>query len=138
MDASIFQDKTEQPDIGMLRNAIGNAYECWEAVKNYVFEKYPKALEEWNFANKYGWSCRLKDNKRAIVYLLPRDKFFKVAFVFGQKAYDEIMSSQIADEIKKELQIAKVYAEGRGIRIAITDGQLIPDIKMLVDIKLKY
>ena len=86
--------------------------------------------------DKYGWGLRIKDRKRAILYLLPRDRFFKVAFVFGRKATDLIMNSEVSAYIKSELDSARVYAEGRGIRIEITSNILIPDILMLVDIKI--
>jgi hypothetical protein len=134
---SIFQDKTKVPDNDALKKALTDSFEYWKIIRDYVIEKYPIVLEEWNYS-KYGWSCRLKDKKRAIVYLLPRDKYFKIALVFGQKAYEEIMCSQIADIIKTELQSAKVYAEGRGIRIDISNQHLLPDIKKLIDLKLKY
>jgi len=101
--------------------------------------KYPTGLAEWNFpGKKYGWSYRIKYKRRAIIYLLPRDKYFKVAFVFGQKAFDTIMGSDICVEIKSELEQATKYAEGRGIRIEVKDDSLISDIEKLVDIKLKY
>lgn len=85
---------------------------------------------------KYGWSYRIKDKRRAIIYFLPRDKFFKVAFVFGQKATDIIMASDIDDDIKAELLQARKYAEGRGIRIEIKNELIISDIKKLIEIKL--
>ena len=46
------------------------------------------------------------------------------------------MSSQVSDVIKTELDSAKVYAEGRGIRIDVKDPMIIDDIKQLIDIKL--
>jgi hypothetical protein len=73
-----------------------------------------------------------------IIYLLPRDKFFKVAFVFGQKATDAILESHIADAIKNELQATKVYAEGRGIRIDIKDPKATEDILKLIAIKIDF
>ena len=97
--------------------------------------KYPNGIESRN-CSKYGWSFRIDDKKRAILYLLPRDKFFKAAFVFGQKATEIILQSKISISIKKELEVAKVYAEGRGIRIDIKDDLPVDDIKKLVDIKL--
>ncbi len=87
-------------------------------------------------AQKYGWSFRIKDKKRAIIYFLPREKYFKVAFVFGQKAYDIILESDISDEIKTELSKAKKYAEGRGIRIDVRNEEIISDIQKLIEIKL--
>lgn len=64
-----------------------------------------------------------------MIYLLPRDGFFKIAFVFGQKAVDEILKSNITESIKTELKNAKVYAEGRGIRIEVREGSLLNDLK---------
>ena len=132
---SIFKDKNKQPNKNDLKESFGDTYQLWQLIEDYVISKYPKGFEEWS-CSKYGWSCRIKDKKRAIIYLLPRDRFFKVALVFGQKATDIIMKSQIANSIKTELDSAKVYAEGRGIRIDIKNNVIINDIQELIDIKL--
>lgn len=132
---SIFTDKNKQPDHTDLQAALGASYQLWQLIKEDIICKYPQAKEEWSFS-KYGWSCRIKDKKRAIIYLLPRSQFFKTAFVFGQKATDLIMKSQISESIKTELASARQYAEGRGIRIDIYDNTIISDIKQLIDIKL--
>ena len=139
MDISIFTDKNSIPDSSDLINSLGDTYNLWQLLKEYVHLKYPTSLDEWNYSGeKYGWSFRIKDKKRAIIYLLPRNMYFKVAFVYGQKAMDLIMKSQISDAIKNELQTAKVYAEGRGIRIDINDEGIINEVKELIDIKLTY
>ena len=132
---SIFTDKNKLPNDNDLKKSLGETYELWQLIKDYVISKYPKGFDEWS-CSKYGWSLRMKDKKRTIIYLLPRDKFFKVAFVFGQKATDTIMKSQIANSIKTELDSAKVYAEGRGIRIDIKGKKIMCDIQELIDIKL--
>jgi hypothetical protein len=137
MDTSIFTVKTKIPDDNDLRKALGSTTNLWQALHEHVHLKYPEALDEWNYSGeKYGWSFRIKDKKRAIVYLLPRDKFFKVALVFGQKATDAILNSPVSEEIKRELESARVYAEGRGIRLDIKDNVLIDDVKRLIDIKM--
>ncbi|NOU19273.1 MAG: DUF3788 domain-containing protein [Bacteroidales bacterium] len=135
MDKSIFTDKNTTPSNDDLKESLGDTYQLWQLIKDYIISKYPKGFEEWNYSN-FGWNFRIKDKKRAIVYLLPRDKFFKVAFVFGQKATDIIMQSQISQAIKTELSSARVYAEGRGIRIDIKNDSIISDIKSLIDIKM--
>jgi hypothetical protein len=70
--------------------------------------------------------------------LLPREKYFLVAFVFGEKATREAHDSTIAPEIKATIQSARVYAEGRGFRIEVRNETIVNDIKKLIDIKLKY
>jgi hypothetical protein len=61
--------------------------------------------------------------------LLPRDGFFKVALVFGQKATELILASTVSEDLKNELKAAKVYAEGRGIRVEVKNKSIIDDIK---------
>lgn len=136
-DISAFTDKKIVPNDDLLSEAIGRTFRLWENIKKYVYSKYPDATEEWNYpGQKYGWSFRLKDKKRTIVYLLPRKKYFKTAFVFGQKATDIILKSNVSDSIKQELRSARVYAEGRGIRISVNKKDILQDIEFLIDTKL--
>lgn len=135
---SIFIDKNIEPTSEDLKKGLGETFKIWKVFEEFTKENYPKAIAEWNFSSeKFGWSFRIKDNKRVILYLLPRDKFFKTAFVFGQKATEQILESTISEVIKKELMAAKVYAEGRGIRIEVRDKSNLKDIKELIKIKIK-
>lgn len=134
---SIFTDKNIKPTNENLKEALGETFEFWMDFVDYTYQNYPAAIEEWNFSSeKFGWGFRIKDPKRVLIYLLPRDKFFKVAFVFGQKATDKILQSSISEDIKEELRTAKVYAEGRGIRIDVRQKSSIEDIHQLIKIKI--
>ena len=137
MDISFFIDKTNKPEQKDLIKALGRTFKTWEDIINLVYLKNPNAISEWNFpGQKYGWSYKIKDMKRAIIYLLPRDKKFMAAFNFGQKAFEKIMDSNISEAIKHSIESAKVYAEGRGIRIEIKNRKQLKDISQLIDIKL--
>lgn len=137
MDKSIFIEKEKTPTEKDLKKVLSRSYELWHDIYCLVYQKFPAAISEWNFpGKKYGWSFRIKDKKRAIVYLLPRDKYFKVAFVFGYKAFGEILKSSISDEIKTELKAARVFAEGRGIRLEVRHKKALKDITKLIEIKI--
>jgi hypothetical protein len=136
MDISIFTDKSKTPSIEEIKNLGDEYFDLWREICDYVLEMYPSAVAEWNYPGaKYGWSFRIKDKKRAIIYLLPRDEFFKVAFVFGKKAFDKIMNSDICEFIKKDISEAKAHVEGRGISIDV-NIEIIPDLKKLIQIKI--
>jgi hypothetical protein len=136
-DISVFKDKKIIPDEKELTQALGDTVTWWNAIQEYVYSQYPNATADWTFPGlKYGWNFRMKDNKRAILYFLPRNKFFRVAFVFGQKATDTILKSNISEHIKNELKSARIYAEGRGIRIDVKNKKVVNDIKFLIDVKL--
>lgn len=135
--ASVFTDKTQTPAPAILKKALAGNYELWCEIKEYIIRRYPKAIEEWKYAGKsFGWSCRLKDKKRVIIYLLPCDKYFTASFVFGAKATEQALETGISEKIKDIISSAKVYAEGRGFRIDVKDSKILKDVKKLVDIKL--
>jgi len=46
------------------------------------------------------------------------------------------MKSEVKEFIKTELQNARVYSEGQGIRIDVKDSEALPDIMELIQIKL--
>lgn len=137
METSIFMNLQVTPQAADLVVPLGGTYSVWKEIRDFVFEKYPAALEEWHVSvKKYGWGFRIKDKKRAIIYLSPREGFFRVAMVFGQKATDRILESNISNDIKEELINSKVYVEGRVIRLEVHNDTLLKDIKKLVEIKI--
>jgi hypothetical protein len=134
---SIFEDQNIVPTDELLQAAVGETFSLWKDIENYTLSLYPEAKKEWKFSGqKHGWSYRISDKKRVLVYLLPRDKFFKVAFVFGKIAFYEIVESHINESIKNELMMTKEYAEGRGIRLAITNENQLKDIHFLIETKI--
>jgi hypothetical protein len=138
MALSIFEDKSKEPVDNDLRNALGNTYELWNGIKNFVLRHYPAAEEEWKHAGQnYGWGFRLKDKKRVIVYLTPAHRFFRFSLVLGEKATQNALNSKISLTTKTAIKAAPVYAEGRGFRLEIKDNKFIEDIKALILIKLE-
>lgn len=139
MDKSFFTDKTFIPTVESLKSALQETYPYWQQIEGYTLTKYPAAEKEWKFpGEKHGWSYRIKDKKRVIVYLLPRDGYFKAALVFSEKATNTVMESSVDEKIKSHLMAAKAYAEGRGIRIEVQNSNIVRDIKALIDIKLSH
>ena len=138
MALSIFDDESTTPGSGDLSRVLGNKYELWNEIKAFVYKNFPAATEEWNCSGKNsGWGFRLKDKKRAIIYLIPCSGFFKIGLVYGEKATREALNSTVSKEIKSIIENAKVYGEGRGFRIDITNYEILEDIKNLITIKLK-
>lgn len=138
-DHSIFTDKSVMPAHTDLESGIGQCYACWTRLADTTLRLYPEGIGEWNYPGpKFGWSYRIRDKKRAIIYLLPREGYFKVAFVYGEKAFDEVMKSSVNQMIKDELSSAKPYREGRGIRLDVRDDSILSDLEILIRIKLQF
>jgi len=135
---SIFLDKSKRPGEAELKTVLNKTFPYWKSIEEFTLKTMPAAKGIWHFSGaKFGWSYRISDKKRVIIYLLPRDKFFKCAFVFGGKAYEKVLLSNVSDEFKNELKAAKPYAEGRGIRLEVKSKTILSNIKELVKIKIK-
>jgi len=135
---SIFIDKNKTPNDSDLKLGLKDCYMLWKELENYTLDCDTQNKPLWKFTSeKFGWGFQIKDKKRTIVYLLPRDKYFKVGLVFGKKAVEKIMLTKINDSIKKKINDAPEYAEGKGVRIDVNDESLLNDIKALIEIKIK-
>lgn len=134
---SSFIDKKKEPNEAELKVVLDTTYAYWKHLRDFTVQCFPKAQAAWHYSgDKYGWSFRICDKKRVLLYLLPHDTFFKIAMLFGQKASDEILDSSVSETIKHELELSKGYAEGRGIRLDIKNKSLLKDITCLIQIKV--
>jgi hypothetical protein len=61
-----------------------------------------------------------------------------VAFVFGEQATTAILESTIVEHIKNDIKVSRKYAEGRGIRIDITNQTLVSEIEKLIAFKVAH
>lgn len=137
-DSNMFMDKSAMPDDAALRSALGDTHRLWCALRDDTFASVPRAAEEWKYPGAaHGWSYRIKDGKRNLLYFLPRDGFFKIAMVFGERACEAVYSSDVSDSIKQALREARPYVEGRGIRIDVRTDADLGDIRTLLGIKLQ-
>ena len=136
-DEIVFPEKEIKPAPEKVSAVLGKCDSLWQEIARYVESVYPTVIKEWKFPGaKYGWSYRLKDRKRVIIYMIPQRGFFRVAFVFGEAATKKVLHSSVSEKIKDDLRNARAYAEGRGIRIDVTGKPILKDIFTLVDIKL--
>jgi len=134
---SVFLDKSTVPTEAMLIEALGNTKHLWDNIAQWVQDNYPPVTEEWTYAGKnYGWSFRLKQKKRTILYFIPQDGYFPNAFVFGDKAVEVILQGNFPEEVKQDLRAARKYAEGRGIRIAVQGEDEVKVVTGLVEVKM--
>ena len=87
MALSVFDDKSRKPQAGELANILKRAGAHWDNLIAYIASDYPPLDETWNFAGaKWGWSLRLKQKKRTVLYMTPCKGYFLVGIVLGEKA----------------------------------------------------
>jgi hypothetical protein len=96
-------------------------------------------VQEWNsYSPKAGWSLRLKNKDRNILYLGPCEGVFRVAFVLGDKAVAAARESDLPQNVIKLIDEAKRYAEGTAVRFETMKAKDIDSVVKLAGIKLAH
>jgi hypothetical protein len=134
---SIFSDKSETPNDQSLSDALGASYKYWEELRAHLEVEYGELIQEWKFySQKFGWTLKVLRKKRNLFFFTPCRKYFRLAFVFGDKAVSAIKNSDLPKTLIKELLNAKKYPEGRGLRIEVKSRKDVEHIIALVNIKI--
>lgn len=138
MATNYFVDRTTEPQDKDMEMALGSTYPLFEKIVEYLVDTYKDIRPEWKqYSKKTGWQLKLLKGKRNIMFVVPFEGYFIVYFTFGDKAVQQVMESDLPDEIKTELQNAKKYMEGRGLNLSITENaENIDHIIKLIEIKL--
>lgn len=136
---SVFLNKDQKPDAAELQMHLGSTITYWEQLHHFVFEQYPGAEELWSYFSKnYGWGYRIKDKRRAIIYMSPYEGYFQVTMLFGPRALEHIYASDLDPWIRKTLEEGKKYPEGKVIHIPVRDNTWIKSIQKLIKVKLAF
>ena len=134
---TIVPDKNVEPDDQMLKEAFGETSIIWEKIKQHLNSEYGVMTEEWRFYNqKSGWIMKTLKKKRNLFFPIPLKNYFKLNFVFGDKAVKEVEKSDLPEGIINDLKNTRKYVEGRGIQIEVKSDDDFENIKKLIAIKI--
>lgn len=134
MAESVFGDKAVMPDTGALAVALGDAKALWdEAIA------VSGGIGEWKFYTKAaGWTYPVKKGKRTLFYMMPKDGYFQLTFVYGERATLAAKSTGLPEQVLDDLLHAKAYVEGRSVQVNIMDAGDMETMRKLLEIKLAY
>ena len=136
MSLSIFGDKADTPTEEALAAALGKSKTLWDDIKKQVESAGGNYNDEWKYySKKAGWSFVVRCGKRTILYLIPQDKYFKVNFVFGDKAVAAAQDAGLPESIVALIMEATPYTEGRSFMFDIASLGDVDSVRKLISIK---
>ena len=139
MSENVFKAKETRPDEIMIRSALGTSHIHLEDLRRFVDAEIGETKEEWKYyGKKLGWTLKKFLKKRNLFFISIYEGYFRIAFVFGDKAVDQILDSGMGPSLKKELAEARKYAEGRGLSIRVDNAGSLDDVKELIRIKVRH
>ena len=137
MALSAFEDPSQPPSADELRFALGPSAALWNALLQHVQSACTPLSELWNHSGaKFGWSLRLKQEDRVILYLTPQRGAFLVGLVLGERAAQSAEAGSLPPLALAALTAAPKYAEGRGIRLSVTSQATLEAVQALIPFKL--
>ena len=120
MALSAFDDKAHPPTDEQVQVVLGRSGDRWTQLKEELQAAYGPLEEKWGYPGaKYGWSLALKNKKRALIYLGPRQKHFTASTALGDKAARLGLDSDLPDTGKALIRDAQKFPEGRAFRIEV-------------------
>ena len=137
MALSAFADKAHEPQPAELHKVLGRSGARWDELVAFVESQYSPLTVSWGFAgSKWGWSLRLKQRKRTVLYMTPCKRHFLVGFALGEKAVRAAHSVPLHETVLALIDAAPKYAEGRGVRIEVRTRSDVESVKQLAAVKM--
>lgn len=133
-----FLGKRDQPTDAEIDAVLGPAASLWAGIIQQVTTDAGKVTQEWQgiHVNKYGWSLRLRQSGRNIVYLIPCNGCFRVGFSLNDKAVKAAKAARLPQKVADALAAAPHYHEGTGLRVTVYEDGDLAAIRKLTQIKL--
>ncbi|MFQ6084086.1 MAG: DUF3788 domain-containing protein [Candidatus Aminicenantia bacterium] len=137
MSENAFLQKEIVPNDTLVEKKLGLNYQYLKEIRSFIKETLGETTAEWKYyGKKNGWLLKTLYKKRNLFFVNVCDGYFKITFVFGDKAVNAINNEDISQDLKEEVLAARKYAEGRGLTIRVNDDSCLMDIKKLINIKI--
>lgn len=136
--ANAFLGKLTEPSDAEVISTLGPCAKIWKEFIAWMAAKECVSEQEWKgiAVKKYGWSLRLKQKGRNIVYLGPGQSCFMVSFVLSDKALSAAKSERLPQAVQNALAQAPRYPEGNGLRLLVRRASDLAAIRKIAAIKV--
>jgi len=133
-----FKGKEDRPTDAEIADVLGPTVSLWNEFIRWMKDEEGVTGQEWKgiVVKKYGWSLRLKQKKRNIVYLGPGERCFMASFVLSDKAVKIAMETKLPRAVAEAIAAAPRYPEGNGVRLVVKHAADLRPIQKIAAIKL--
>jgi hypothetical protein len=134
---SAFDEKSRPPQDAELKATLGKTFVQWGKLKRVIGLRFAPLSVDWGFSSKKtGWGLRLKQENRAILYMIPCRGYFLASFALGEKAVKAAHEGNLPVLFLNVIDAARKYAEGRGVRFEVRSAEDVRVVEKLAMIKM--
>lgn len=122
----------EKPTQAEIDEILGDGVTLLET----FLSRNPELRPEWKYYGpKNGWSLKVFRKKRNMCFVGREPGALAIGFVLGERAYDRLLTSEMRPSLRKEVEGAQRFPEGRGIRLVLREDSDLDDAQLLLEIK---
>ena len=131
-------DPAKEPDDEFLASLVGAKIELWRIILRHAEKSYTDVSGSWNYyKDGKQWLFKFVRKKKTLFWAGIFNNAFSVTFYFGDKAEPEVLSSDIAAELKEGFKTARRFGTIRPISIELTGQADVENIYKLIELKNK-
>lgn len=136
MLTNAFINHPRAPTSTELSAALQSAQPVWDEFLSGLMHDGVATTREWKcHSPKWGWSLRVLQRQRTIVWLSPGRGGFNVTFILGNKAVAAARAARLPQVVRQALATALRYPEGTGLRLVVKSPRSLPALRRLAAIK---
>ena len=129
-------DPSVPPSAEVIKEALADSYQAYEAVIRAVTSSPYGLTPEWRYYNDgKAWLCKVVFKKKTIFWLSVFDGYFKVAFYITDRHCQGVCDLDIGEDIKTGLRSAKPSGKLYPVVLRITKTGQAGDLLRLVEYK---
>jgi hypothetical protein len=135
MDTTYFDQKEVTPDESKLKKALGELYPAYKE----ILELTDAYDHEWKYyGKKYGWQLKVMHKGKALLYLTPQEKSFKIGLAVRENERERLINSSLPPKTKEELASAKKYPEGYPVRLDIKSKTDMQEVRVVIEVLKEF
>jgi hypothetical protein len=131
VNTAYFGQKEVIPAESKLKKAFGGLYSAYKE----VLELTDAYDHEWKYyGKKYGWQLKVTRKGKALLYLIPQEKSFRIGLAVRENERERLLNSSLPPKTKEELATAKKYPEGYPLRLEIKSKADMRTVRVLIEV----
>jgi len=137
MAIGTFVDKERQPTMREIFASIGAKRRSWERLAQFIADNYRIKGDFAFYGKNYGWALRFRKGGKALASIYPGKDSFTVQIVLGETLAEKASGLKLGRNVRKVLENAHKFPEGRWLFIRVESQQDITDVQQLLVLKAR-
>jgi len=137
MAVGAFVDKERQPTMQEIFVSIGAKRKSWERLAQFIADNYRVKGDFAFYGKNYGWALRFRKGGKALASIYPGKDSFTVQIVLGETLVEKASGLKLGRNVRKVLENAHQFPEGRWLFIRVESQQDITDVQQLLVLKAR-